>query len=167
VTRILVVEDDGAVARAVKRLLVTAGFEVDTAEDPVVARSKLSAGRYSVVISDEKMPNGRGVDFLADCAREFPSTVRILLTGYADPQIAAEAVNRGEIFRLLFKPWNDLELVATIRQAAWRAALIAEEEGAVVEYHGATPPQGAPPEAIGETGPELTSDAYPPVWPRA
>ena len=54
---------------------------------------------------------------------DIANQTRVMLTGYADPQIAAEAVNRAEVFRLLWKPWSDAEVVAIVRQAAWKAAL--------------------------------------------
>jgi DNA-binding NtrC family response regulator len=125
--RILVLDDEAAVGRSLKRLLGSAGFEVATALNAEQARMELSHGDVGVLISDERMPGQRGVDFLQECSRDFPQVIRIMLTGYADPATAAEAVNRAEIFRLLFKPWSDEELVAVVREASWKYALLQDE----------------------------------------
>ena len=122
--RILVLDDEPAVARAIRRVLTSAGFEVEAVNDLGSAREKLAGEPFAVVVSDERMPEGSGVDFLAECARLHPATSRILLTGYADAQTAAEAINRAEIFRLLFKPWVEDEFISAVREAAWRYSLV-------------------------------------------
>lgn len=122
--RVLVLDDEPAVARSVRRTLMTAGFDVEAVNDLNSAREKLAGSPFAVIISDERMPEGSGVDFLAECARIHPDTSRILLTGYADAQTAAEAINRAAIFRLLFKPWVEDDFISAIREAAWRYSLI-------------------------------------------
>jgi putative nucleotidyltransferase with HDIG domain len=70
-----------------------------------------------VVVTDQLMPEMSGVDLLSTVRDRHPDIVRMMLTGYTDMTIAVEAINRGEIFRLMTKPWNDDELKATLRQA--------------------------------------------------
>ncbi len=128
---VLVLDDEPAVGRAIKRVLTAAGFEVEAVNDASSARAKLRERVFAVVISDERMPEMSGVDFLAECAQEYPATIRLLLTGYADAQTAADAVNRAEIFRLLFKPWSEAEFIAAVREAAWRHSLMDDDEPTV------------------------------------
>ena len=126
--RILTFDDEPAVGRAVRRVLAGAGFEVTVATDLKAARTALAGGEFAVIIADERMPETSGVEFLEECAAEHPMASRVLLTGYADPQTAAEAIRRAEIIRLLFKPWNQEELITTAREAAWRHSLLAAGE---------------------------------------
>jgi HD-GYP domain-containing protein (c-di-GMP phosphodiesterase class II) len=72
------------------------------------------------------MPEMCGVDFLAGVRERFPDVVRMMLTGYTEINVAVDAINRGEIYRLITKPWNDDELRATLRQAFNHASLKAE-----------------------------------------
>ena len=77
-----------------------------------------TADPVQVVVSDQRMPEMSGVDLLLPrCASAGPDVVRMMLTGYTEMDVAVEAINRGEIYRLITKPWNDDELRATIRQA--------------------------------------------------
>jgi putative nucleotidyltransferase with HDIG domain len=70
-----------------------------------------------VVVTDQRMPEMSGVDFLAKVREHYPDMVRMMLTGYTEMNVAVEAINHGEIYRLITKPWNDEELKATLRQA--------------------------------------------------
>jgi len=79
-----------------------------------------------VVVTDQRMPEMSGVDFLAKVREHQPDIVRMMLTGYTEMNVAVDAINRGEIYRLITKPWNDDELRATIRQAFDHADLKAE-----------------------------------------
>jgi response regulator RpfG family c-di-GMP phosphodiesterase len=70
-----------------------------------------------IIITDQKMPNMTGVEFLETIIPEFPDPMRILLTGYADLTATIDAVNKGKIFHYLNKPWKEEELDATIQSA--------------------------------------------------
>lgn len=126
--KVLLLDDEAAVGRALSRVLLAAGFDPIAVAEPEQAREALATGKIAVIVSDERMPTISGVEFLEECARQHPGVQRILLTGYADAQTAAEAVNRAEIFKLLFKPWTDGEFVTAVREAAWRHSLLAEDE---------------------------------------
>lgn len=70
-----------------------------------------------IIITDQRMPNMTGVEFLEKVIEIFPDPVRILLTGYADMGAVVDAVNKGKIFHYLAKPWNEEELDMTISRA--------------------------------------------------
>jgi response regulator RpfG family c-di-GMP phosphodiesterase len=70
-----------------------------------------------VILTDQRMPEMTGVDFLQSILPLHPDPVRILLTGYADLQASIDAVNKGKIFHYLSKPWNEEEVDMTIQKA--------------------------------------------------
>ena len=71
----------------------------------------------NIIITDQRMPQMTGVEFLESILDEFPDPIRILLTGYADMNAVIDAVNKGKIFHYLTKPWNEEELDITINRA--------------------------------------------------
>ncbi len=71
----------------------------------------------NIIITDQRMPNMTGVEFLESILEEYPDPIRILLTGYADMNAVIDAVNKGKIFHYLTKPWNEEELDITINRA--------------------------------------------------
>lgn len=81
------------------------------------AMKMLEAGPVEIIITDQRMPEITGVEFLEKVIEKFPDPMRILLTGYADMNAVIEAVNKGKIFHYLSKPWNEEELDATISRA--------------------------------------------------
>jgi DNA-binding NtrC family response regulator len=78
------------------------------------------------VISDERMPWMDGAELLSIIKVRYTETIRIMLTGYASPDAAMNAVNRGEVYRFFVKPWNDLELTMAIKSAIEKFDLEAE-----------------------------------------
>lgn len=102
--KILIVDDDARLLKSFERVLGPR-FETHTAPDGAAGLDILAEQeRVSLVISDYRMPGMNGVEFLAKVMERSPDTVRILLTGYADAETAMQAVNEGNIFRLLSKP---------------------------------------------------------------
>lgn len=77
----------------------------------------LATKKVHVIITDQRMPEMTGVDFLEKVLEKFPDPMRILLTGYADMNAVVDAVNKGKIFHYLAKPWNEEELDMTIKRA--------------------------------------------------
>jgi response regulator RpfG family c-di-GMP phosphodiesterase len=71
----------------------------------------------NIIITDQRMPQMTGVEFLESILNEYPDPIRILLTGYADMNAVIDAVNKGKIFHYLSKPWNEEELDMTIIRA--------------------------------------------------
>ncbi|MAZ35978.1 MAG: two-component system response regulator [Crocinitomicaceae bacterium] len=82
------------------------------------ARVLMETNDYEVIISDQRMPETTGVEFFQEIKITDPDPVRILLTGYADITAVKAAVNQGEIYRYLQKPWNEIELSANIKAAS-------------------------------------------------
>lgn len=141
---VLILDDEAAIGRSLSRTLRQAGFDVTPCEDPDHALAVLAEKKTSVIVSDQRMPKMDGVTFLEACAHKHPGAIRILLTGFADAQVAAEAVNRASVFRLLWKPWADTEIVEAIRQAAWLAGLDSIEDEEVTPITPLDPPIGGP-----------------------
>lgn len=83
-------------------------------------------GPVSLIITDQRMPEMTGVEFLSKTIEKFPDTTRILLTGYTDIESVVSAVNTGQIYRYLTKPWDPVDLQATVDQAVERFVMIRE-----------------------------------------
>lgn len=115
--KILVVDDEPHVTEALKRMLHHESYEVLSASYANEALQILARESISVVVSDEKMPGMQGSEFLAMVYLHFPETIRIMLTGYANLDLAVRAINEGHIYRFLMKPCNEEEIRHTIRQA--------------------------------------------------
>ena len=114
---VLFVDDEVNILKALQRLLRNEPMNVLTASHPEQAIDLLEREEAQVVVTDQRMPEMSGVDMLSTIRERNPNIVRMMLTGYTEMNIAVEAINRGEIFRLITKPWNDDELKATLRQA--------------------------------------------------
>ncbi|MGH0034745.1 MAG: HD domain-containing phosphohydrolase [Myxococcota bacterium] len=114
---VLFVDDEVNILKAIQRLLRHGSWNVLTASRPGEALETIEREGVQVVVTDQRMPEMSGVDFLAQVRERHPDMVRMMLTGYTEMTIAVEAINRGEIYRLITKPWNDDELKATLRQA--------------------------------------------------
>ncbi len=93
-------------------------FKVYTALSAAEALEVLRKETIHVLITDQRMPNTPGTELLAQIVAEQPDQVRILLTGFSDIDALQDAVNRGQIFRYLQKPWKDDELRETIQAGA-------------------------------------------------
>lgn len=76
-----------------------------------------------VVISDYRMPGMNGVEFLRQICEKYPDTVRIVLSGYADTSAVVSAINEGQIYKFVAKPWSDEELRQTVAKAVESFAL--------------------------------------------
>lgn len=115
--RLLVVDDEPAIIASLKRLFRREGYNVLSAPGGAEALDLLARLEVGVVISDARMPEMSGSEFLGRVRELHPDTVRIMLSGYTDLQAVTSAVNRGEIFRFMTKPWDDAELIETVRDA--------------------------------------------------
>lgn len=92
-------------------------YDIYTAESGNEGRKILESVDIEIIITDQRMPEMTGVEFLESIIKEFPNPIRILLTGYTDMQALIDAVNKGQIYRYLNKPWNEEELKMFINQA--------------------------------------------------
>lgn len=114
---VLFVDDEVNILKALQRLLRSEPVEVLTANRPSEAFELIERYQPQVIVTDQRMPEMSGVDFLSSVRDQNADIIRMMMTGFTDMTIAVEAINRGEIFRLITKPWNDEELKATLRQA--------------------------------------------------
>ena len=126
--RVLLVDDDPGVLAALVRLLKRSGLETRTESSGLAALEVLEAFRPDLVISDHRMPGMDGVEFLTQVKARLPHTQRILLTGEAEREAIEGAIARSEVFRLIFKPWDDAQLKMTVRSALEQRALTLEVE---------------------------------------
>lgn len=108
--RILIVDDEENVLSALRRSLRKEGYQLFFASQPSEGLELLAKEKVDVVLSDHLMPNMTGLDFLKLVRNRYPDTLRMMLTGHADMQTAIDAINHGEIYRFLTKPWDDTEL---------------------------------------------------------
>ncbi|MFA6277153.1 MAG: hybrid sensor histidine kinase/response regulator [Pedobacter sp.] len=92
-------------------------YEIYTAISAAEGLKILQNVNLQVIIADQKMPNTTGVEFFKSITETFPDPMRILLTGYTDIEALADAINHGDIYRYITKPWNDLELHNSIKNA--------------------------------------------------
>ncbi len=92
-------------------------FTVFTAISADEAKKILNENEIHVLITDQRMPGTLGTELLAQAVKEYPDQIRILLTGFSDIEAVRDAINRGQIFHYLQKPWNDDELRKTIHEA--------------------------------------------------
>lgn len=125
---VLCVDDDPHILSSLRRLLRGQGYRMQTAESGPAALLIMEQEPIDVVISDMHMPGMDGAEFLGQVRERWPSAIRLLLTGRADVAAILDAVNCGEIYRYITKPWDDNDLPLVIRQALERHALIQERE---------------------------------------
>jgi len=120
-TRILCVDDERNILRSLTRLFLDDPYEILTAASGAEGLLILAqSGDVPVVISDYRMPGMNGVEFLSEVRKRWPETVRIVLSGYADTGAIVSAINEGQIYRFVAKPWNDDELRVTVANALER-----------------------------------------------
>ncbi|MDF1614525.1 HD domain-containing phosphohydrolase [Desulfurivibrio dismutans] len=124
---VLFVDDETNILKALRRLFDEEAFEVLTAFSGEEAL-EIIAGRddCAVVVSDQRMPGMSGVELLSRVRQKAPLVVRILLTGYADIEAAMDSINRGGVYRYITKPWQDEELLQTVRTAFQHHQLVKE-----------------------------------------
>jgi diguanylate cyclase (GGDEF)-like protein len=110
--------DDEPYILATLAALLNPEFEVLTADSGEAAQHQFANREIDLILSDQKMPRMSGVHLLEWVRRNHPKTVRLLMTGFAELEEAVEAINRGQVFRYLFKPWRAEELLETLHNAA-------------------------------------------------
>ena len=114
---LLFIDDEPNILRALKRLFRSAEYNVILAESGEQGLQILEQNPIDLIISDMRMPQMDGAEFLSRVAEHWPDTMRILLTGYADLESTIIAVNNGKIFNYCSKPWEDNELKILVNNA--------------------------------------------------
>ncbi len=114
---ILLVDDEENIIRSLVRLLRRDGYKIITATGGKAGLDVLKENKVGVVLSDQRMPEMSGVEFLGQVKELYPDTVRMVLSGYTDLNSITDAINHGSIYRFLTKPWEDDLLRANIKDA--------------------------------------------------
>jgi len=114
---LLLVDDEKNILSSLRRVFRSEGYEILMAQSGVEALERLKEYDVDLVISDMRMPEMDGAELLATVTRDWPHTVRILLTGYADLNSTIDAINKGHIYSYFSKPWDDNEIRLTVRRA--------------------------------------------------
>ncbi|MGH8613591.1 MAG: response regulator, partial [Gammaproteobacteria bacterium] len=114
---VLIVDDDPVVVVLLSRLLEQDNYKVLNANSARAGLELLATHPVEVVVSDQVMPEMDGIEFLSRVKELHPETVRIILTGHAEPETITKAVNRGWIYKFMSKPWNDEDLRAQVNEA--------------------------------------------------
>lgn len=125
--RLLCVDDEANILSALRRMLRPQGYQVTVANSGAEGLQIMEEQGFDLVISDMRMPEMDGSRFLEQVKHRWPDTVRILLTGYADISSTVDAINKGEIYRYISKPWDDNDLLLIVREALERKALEREK----------------------------------------
>ena len=123
---LLFVDDEPSVLSSLQRLFRSRGYSIFTANGAAQGIDILEKESIDLVMSDMRMPGADGSAFLEQVRLRWPDVVRLLLTGCADIASTISAINRGEIYRYVSKPWSDDEIVLTVRDALDRRRLAAE-----------------------------------------
>ncbi len=123
---VLLVDDEENILAALRRLLRRDGYRILTAGGGDEGLQVLAQNEVDVIISDQRMPNMTGVEFLRRVKTIHPHTIRMVLSGYTELQSITDAINEGAIYKFLTKPWEDEHLRKTIEEALQQKELADE-----------------------------------------
>ncbi len=125
---LLLVDDEENVQMSLKRILRREGYTILTASSAEEGLEVMAQNRVNVVLSDQRMPGMSGVEFLRRVKIMYPDAVRMILSGYTEVGTLTDAINKGEIYQFITKPWENEVLIALIREAFVRYELLKRAE---------------------------------------
>lgn len=114
--KILYIDDDPNNLNAFKSAF-RKDYQIYLAPSAEEGHQILLTHEIQIIIADQRMPGMTGIEFFAMILKEFPNPIRILLTGYTDPDALINAINKGQVYRYIYKPWNEQELRVAIENA--------------------------------------------------
>jgi DNA-binding NtrC family response regulator len=120
VVSVLLVDDEPMILSALSRLLRNHGYRVLTTTMPTEVAGILEKEKVEVLLSDIDMPKMKGTVLMAQIRSRFPEVVRILMTGRGSMDSVIQAINEGEVYRYLLKPFKEEELLSVLREATSR-----------------------------------------------
>jgi len=125
---VLIVDDEEKVGRSLGRIMkgIKAKYVYMESGQAALDWMKSSEKPFSLILSDQRMPNMEGSVFLAKAKEVAPDTIRYLITGYADVDAVTDAVNKGSIHRYIAKPWDNKVLAETVKSGLQQYELIME-----------------------------------------
>src|SRR6478672_11073553 len=129
---ILVVDDEPDVVKSVQDLL-RLEYRVLGATRAKAAMDIMRGEEVHVVMTDQRMPEITGVEFLRQIRGDYPEAIRLLFTGYADIRAVIDAINQGNVYRYITKPWDPEELQSIINEACDHYDLLIERQRLVGE----------------------------------
>jgi DNA-binding NtrC family response regulator len=133
-SKLLLVDDEPNLTSALVRSLDRTQFEIFTADSAQKGLMILAGNEIDVVVSDERMPGMTGSQFLSEVRKQWPNTIRMILSGQADLEAAVRAINEGEVYRFLLKPCHPKELQMTILQGLQHKKLVAQSRKLLQEH---------------------------------
>ena len=116
-TTLLLVDDEESILASLKRLLRKENYHILSATSSDEALALLALHPVGVILTDQRMAGTTGIEFLARARKMHPKAVRMVLSGYTGFDSLTEAINRGEIYKFFTKPWNDADLLDSVREA--------------------------------------------------
>ncbi len=125
---VVILDDEKNILEAIERLLKDESYGIYVTASYAEALTVMEKNKIKVVITDQRMPVISGIEFLKKVKEKYPDTLRVLFTGYADVQMAEDAINKGEVYRFIDKPWDDNELKACVREAVSKFDLFEENK---------------------------------------
>lgn len=132
--KLLLVDDEPNLTSALVRSLDRTKFEIFTADSAQKGLMILAGNDIDVIVSDERMPGMTGSQFLSEVRKQWPNTIRMILSGQADLEAAVRAINEGEVYRFLLKPCHPKELEMTILQGLQHKKLVAQSRKLLQEH---------------------------------
>ncbi len=135
---ILIVDDELRSLESLRRTLEEE-FQVFTAAGAAAALAIMQAESIDIVLTDQRMPETSGVDFLKQVRELWPETVRIIISGYTDSEDIIAGINQAGIYQYLLKPWHPDQLLLTLRQAAELQRLQRENHRLALELRSSEP----------------------------
>ena len=122
--RILVVDDEEVITLALRETLVREGYEVVTETSPLRALERMREMSFALCLIDQRMPELSGLEFFSQAKQIQPDATRILMTGVINLDTVIDAINQGEIYRFIVKPWLREELLVTLKNGVQRHDLL-------------------------------------------
>lgn len=123
---LLLVDDEENILSSLTRLFRREGYKILRANSGSKGIEILKENSVGVIVSDQRMPEMTGVEFLSEVKLSHPDTIRIVLSGYTDLKSITDAINDGAVYKFLTKPWDDEQLKSNVAEAFERYELIIE-----------------------------------------
>ncbi len=120
---ILLVDDSSSILKALTRVFRGEGHKIYMATSATDALEILGHNEVDLIISDEMMPGTSGTELLQNVRNMYPNMIRIMLTGISSIEVAKDAINKGEVHRFFNKPWEDFELLVSVRHLLEKKAV--------------------------------------------
>ena len=126
--KLLFLDDEENVLKSLKRLFQDKEYEIYTANNGLEGIKLLEELEFSLILSDYRMPELNGIEFLKFVKEKSPNTIRMILTGFTDVDVAISAINEGEVYKFIEKPWNEENLKVQVKRALEHYELVKERE---------------------------------------